>query len=443
MVVMLIGIGADPVLARRRCGVRRRRGQHGDGQAAVPGHGGSRTDRWPLPARRAPERLWVVGAGGCWGVMASSARGHATPARRVRTSEIPSTRPAGRGGPDRCIRALRRGGGGATGGRRLVRGRRGRGDRPRSTRDRGRRVLGSFQWTGCADWDASAVFFASSAGGRVRRVPDGLRSPSTAPRLRSRRTGRRSWRWSRSSPSSRELRDQGAGRPDLQPLRARPEPRQAAGAGLAAVPAQLTGPAESVYVSLDTLRDYLFVGDAARMVIAGLERVAERGGVHLRCSRAGRHVDRRHGQRGHQVFRRKPSTAGAHGASSGRSPGARSPPTLGRLARPRQPRSHPAARRARRRRRTPPRNRAGPCSCPQVHEVPGHRRRRLHRQPLRPHACSATPGGSPRPPRSRCWTSSPMPATWRTSSRSPTTAAALRRGRHPRPRPGRPADGRG
>jgi UDP-glucose 4-epimerase len=46
--------------------------------------------------------------------------------------------------------------------------------------------------------------------------------------------------------------------------------------------AQLTRTPLSIYVSLDTMRDYLFVDDAAAMVVAGLDAVVERGGRHLK-----------------------------------------------------------------------------------------------------------------------------------------------------------------
>jgi UDP-glucose 4-epimerase len=46
--------------------------------------------------------------------------------------------------------------------------------------------------------------------------------------------------------------------------------------------AQLTRRPLSIYVSLDTRRDYLFVDDAAAMVVAGLDAVADRGGRHLK-----------------------------------------------------------------------------------------------------------------------------------------------------------------
>ena len=46
--------------------------------------------------------------------------------------------------------------------------------------------------------------------------------------------------------------------------------------------AQLTRRPLSIYVSLDTMRDYLYVDDAAAMVVAGLDAVAERGGRHLK-----------------------------------------------------------------------------------------------------------------------------------------------------------------
>ena len=44
----------------------------------------------------------------------------------------------------------------------------------------------------------------------------------------------------------------------------------------------------SIYVSLDTLRDYLFVDDAAAMVAVCLDAVAERGGVHTKLLASGR-----------------------------------------------------------------------------------------------------------------------------------------------------------
>lgn len=46
--------------------------------------------------------------------------------------------------------------------------------------------------------------------------------------------------------------------------------------------AQLTRRPLSIYVSLDTRRDYLFVDDAAAMVVAGVDAVTERGGRHLK-----------------------------------------------------------------------------------------------------------------------------------------------------------------
>lgn len=46
--------------------------------------------------------------------------------------------------------------------------------------------------------------------------------------------------------------------------------------------AQLTRQPLSVYVSLDTMRDYLFVEDGADMVVTGLGAVSARGGTHLK-----------------------------------------------------------------------------------------------------------------------------------------------------------------
>lgn len=46
--------------------------------------------------------------------------------------------------------------------------------------------------------------------------------------------------------------------------------------------AQLTRQPLSIYVSLDTKRDYLYVDDAAAMAVSGLGAVGTRGGVHLK-----------------------------------------------------------------------------------------------------------------------------------------------------------------
>lgn len=52
--------------------------------------------------------------------------------------------------------------------------------------------------------------------------------------------------------------------------------------------AQLTRQPLNIYVSLDTMRDYLFVDDAAAMAVAGLEAVGDRGGTHLKVLAQGR-----------------------------------------------------------------------------------------------------------------------------------------------------------
>ena len=46
--------------------------------------------------------------------------------------------------------------------------------------------------------------------------------------------------------------------------------------------AQLTRQPLSVYVSLDTMRDYLFVADAAAMAVSGLAAAGRRGGQHVK-----------------------------------------------------------------------------------------------------------------------------------------------------------------
>lgn len=52
--------------------------------------------------------------------------------------------------------------------------------------------------------------------------------------------------------------------------------------------AQLRGRPLSLYVPLDTMRDYLYVDDAGGMVLAGLRAVAGRGGVHVKVMASGR-----------------------------------------------------------------------------------------------------------------------------------------------------------
>ena len=52
--------------------------------------------------------------------------------------------------------------------------------------------------------------------------------------------------------------------------------------------AQLTRQPLNIYVSLDTMRDFLFVDDAAAMVVAGLAAVGERGGSHTKVLANGR-----------------------------------------------------------------------------------------------------------------------------------------------------------
>ena len=51
--------------------------------------------------------------------------------------------------------------------------------------------------------------------------------------------------------------------------------------------AQLTRQPLNIYVSLDTRRDYLFVDDAARMAVAGVAAVSERGGAHVKILGSG------------------------------------------------------------------------------------------------------------------------------------------------------------
>lgn len=51
--------------------------------------------------------------------------------------------------------------------------------------------------------------------------------------------------------------------------------------------AHLTGSPLDVYVSLDTIRDYLFTDDAAAMALAGADAVAGAGGVHVKLLASG------------------------------------------------------------------------------------------------------------------------------------------------------------
>ncbi|MCZ4497642.1 MAG: epimerase [Marmoricola sp.] len=52
--------------------------------------------------------------------------------------------------------------------------------------------------------------------------------------------------------------------------------------------AQVTGDPLNVFVSMDTIRDYLYADDAAAMVLAALEAVAAAGGVHVKILASGR-----------------------------------------------------------------------------------------------------------------------------------------------------------
>ena len=115
--------------------------------------------------------------------------------------------------------------------------------------------------------DDGVVFLASSAGGlyagsqraAVRRA----QRPGPARRLRPRQArdgaARRAPRRGDRAPRRP--------RPPVQRLRTRPDPRQAAGPALASS-ASPTPPGRPlpVFVSMDTIRDYLYAPDAGRMV---------------------------------------------------------------------------------------------------------------------------------------------------------------------------------
>ena len=79
------------------------------------------------------------------------------------------------------------------------------------------------------------------------------------------------------TPTAGRRPDVGARRPPRQPLRARPEARQAPGARLPPVSRPAPPPAAPVCVPFDTIRDYLYVADAAAMAVAGLGAVTDLG----------------------------------------------------------------------------------------------------------------------------------------------------------------------
>ncbi len=257
----------DPVLARRDRGVRRRRGQHGDGQAALPDH--------PGPCGRAPWPATPVHAAGSSAAPACSAAPCAVGCARWAArcapagSRGPTTRPP-------CAALLAR-------------------RRTAAVRD------WQLYWCAGAGVVGTRPGRAGRRGGRARGVPRLAGEPVVGarcghlPRLLGRwgvRRGgriRRSPRTPRRSPSRRTATPSCAPRPPWTPspaARATPllvgrlsnlyGPGQdlAKPQGLISqlCRAQLTRRPLSIYVSLDTRRDYLFVDDAAAMVVAGARR---------------------------------------------------------------------------------------------------------------------------------------------------------------------------
>ena len=231
----------------------------------------------------------------------------------------------------------------------------------------------------------------------------GRRSPSTPSRRRSRRTAGPSCGRRRSRPSSpyatstallvgRLANLYGPGQ-DLD----KPQ-------GLVSqlCRAQLTRQPLTVYVPLDTMRDYLFVDDAAAMAVAGLGAVTPSGRRALKvlASERSTTVGAVLGDL-HRVTRRRPPVV------LGVSPRSRRQVRDLRLRSVAWPHGHAARDVARHRRYlvSGDRGHASPVAAGGPHEAPGHRRRRVHRQPLRAQSCSPAHGAAPDPTASWCSTS--------------------------------------
>ena len=270
---LLICTGRDPVLARRDRRVRRRRGQHGDGQAALPDHPGPRgRTAWPATAALTPARTaWVVGGGGLLG--SAVCRRLRALGRRSRTSRRPV-------GATTTPRSRRWSG---------------------QARAAGRRA-GRSAGAPARAWSRPAEEELDGRGGGPRGVPRAAGSPVGAgrrgslPRLVGRWGVRRGQRRAvhrahragadlgvrpRQAARSEAARHRVRGRAPARPLLVGrisnlygPGQNLAKPQGLVSqlCRAQLTRQPLSVYVSLDTMRDYLYVDDAAAMVVAATRR---------------------------------------------------------------------------------------------------------------------------------------------------------------------------
>ena len=384
MVVMLIGIGADPVLPRRRRRVRRCRGQHGDGQAALPDHRGQGDGRWAVTRLSRAVTPPGSSARACWAAPWSAAlRSWATrcsPESRGPTRARPVARAARR-------RRERRGGGpglawcAGAGCRRHLRGAaRGGGARLRAVPRRAGSRLGP-----------GGVALPRVVGRwRVRRLERSRRSPRP-PRRRARavRAGEAA-RWSARRRLRRAHRDRSwsAGSPtSTGPGRTSPSRR-----GWSPCCA---GPSSPGSRSASTSR---WTRCATTCSSATPRRWSSPGSTRSPSGRAVVHQDARQralgtsvggaGRRGHRVFRREPPIVFRASAFSAAAR-CETCVSVGRLARrsstPRWPYAAGGP-------VWPPRateHRPG-AALPSVQRfyamrVPGHRRRRLHRQPLRAH----------------------------------------------------------
>ena len=223
--------------------------------------------------------------------------------------------------------------------------------------------------------------------------------------------------------------------------------------------AQLTRQPLSVYVSLDTMRDYLYVDDAARMSVAALDAlVGTGGGPRQDPGERALHHDRLDPRRPAPPVQAA-ATGGARHVRQRTVPGPRPPPALGRLAGDDGVRPHAVGSGhggdAAVGRGTAEGGHARPLTWGyparslfdgverESGATSGDRWGRVHRQPLRALRAHrrvgwdrARRGRGARQAHLRGQPGEPRP-------RARGRAAALRRGRHPGPRTRRPADGRG
>ncbi len=199
--VALLLTPAVPILFRARChsGVRRRLGQHGDGQAAVPDR--DRRGSWSAGPPAAPRGHDRRPSPGWWGPVACWARTWSAPSRATAAPGSPRCRFPGPS-PDAAVSHLH---GAATdfleaadGGPWQVAWCAGAGVTATSLcSPRARSSPTSTPcWTGCARRVRGTFFLASSAGALLRRLAGPLRSTRPRPSPRSPSTGgsRPGWR---------------------------------------------------------------------------------------------------------------------------------------------------------------------------------------------------------------------------------------------------------